>query len=252
MKKILLTTTALPLLALSFPAMAFSPAGEDIAYRVNDEDFQGYFVSAADNAKGSVLIVHDWDGLDDYERQRADMLADEGYDVFAVDLFGEGNRPQAVEDKRAATNRLYQDRERMRALTLGGLAQAREQGAAEKTVIMGYCFGGAVALEIARSGEADNIAAYSSFHGGLTTPDGQTYAGETAPIFIAHGGADSAVSLEDVATLAEELEAAGVTYEVGIYSGAPHAFSVFGSDAYHERADERSWTAFNAWLAEML
>ncbi|BBI51162.1 hypothetical protein HORIV_35830 [Vreelandella olivaria] len=58
----------------------------------------------------------------------------------------------------------------MRALTLGGLAQAREQGAAEKTVIMGYCFGGAVALEIARSGEADNIAAYSSFHGGLTTP----------------------------------------------------------------------------------
>ncbi|BBI51163.1 hypothetical protein HORIV_35840 [Vreelandella olivaria] len=86
MKKILLTTTALPLLALSFPAMAFSPAGEDIAYRVNDEDFQGYFVSAADNAKGSVLIVHDWDGLDDYERQRADMLADEGYDVFAVDL----------------------------------------------------------------------------------------------------------------------------------------------------------------------
>ena len=252
MKKILLTTTALPLLALSFPAMAFSPAGEDIAYRVNDEDFQGYFVSAADNAKGSVLIVHDWDGLDDYERQRADMLADEGYDVFAVDLFGEGNRPQAVEGKRAATNRLYQDRERMRALTLGGLAQAREQGAAEQTVIMGYCFGGAVALEIARSGEADNIAAYSSFHGGLTTPDGQTYAGETAPIFIAHGGADSAVSLEDVATLAEELETAGVTYEVGIYSGAPHAFSVFGSDAYHERADERSWTAFNAWLAEML
>ena len=252
MKKILFSTAKLSLLALSLPAIAFSATGEDISYRINGEDFQGYFVSASNNVKGSVLIVHDWDGLDDYERQRADMLADEGYDVFAVDLFGADNRPQKVDDKRTATNRLYQDRERMRTLTLGGLAQAREQGAAEHTVIMGYCFGGAVALEIARSGEADNIAAYASFHGGLITPDGQAYSSETAPIFIAHGGADSAVSLEDVATLAEALETAGVPYEIGIYSGAPHAFSVFGSDAYHERADERSWTAFNTWLAEML
>lgn len=252
MKKILLSTSALTLFSVIPPAVAFSPAGEDIVYSVNEEAFQGYFVSGGDAPKGSVLIVHDWDGLDDYERQRADMLADEGYDVFAVDLYGEGNRPQAVDDKRAATNRLYQDRERMRALTLGGLAQAREQGAAEQTVIMGYCFGGAVALEIARSGEADNIAAYTSFHGGLTTPDGQAYSSETAPIFIAHGGADSSVSLDDVATLADELETAGVTYEVGIYSDAPHAFSVFGSDAYHERADQRSWVAFNEWLKEML
>lgn len=252
MKKILLPASSLALFALTLPAFAFSPAGNDVAYTVNDEAFQGYFVSAGEEAQGSVLIIHDWDGLDDYERQRADMLASEGYDVFAVDLFGEGNRPQEVDDKRAATNRLYEDRERMRTLTLAGLAQAREQGSTEQTVIMGYCFGGAVALEIARSGEAEGIAAYTSFHGGLTTPEGQTYSSDTAPIFIAHGGADSAVSLDDVANLAEELETAGVTYEVGIYSGAPHAFSVFGSDAYHERADQRSWEAFNDWLVEML
>lgn len=252
MKKILLPAGSLALIALALPAFAFSPAGNDITYTVNDEAFQGYFVSAGKEAQGSVLIIHDWDGLDDYERQRADMLASEGYDVFAVDLFGEGNRPQEVDDKRAATNRLYEDRERMRTLTLAGLAQARQQGAAEQTVIMGYCFGGAVALEIARSGEAEGIAAYTSFHGGLITPEGQAYSSDTAPIFIAHGGADSAVSLDDVAILAEELETAGVTYEVGIYSGAPHAFSVFGSDAYHERADQRSWEAFNDWLEEML
>ncbi|TVP51261.1 MAG: dienelactone hydrolase family protein [Halomonas sp.] len=252
MKKILLPTSYIALFTLALPAFAFSPAGTDVQYTVNEEAFQGYFVSAGEDAQGSVLIIHDWDGLDDYERQRADMLASEGYDVFAVDLFGEGNRPQEVDDKRAATNRLYNDRERMRTLTLAGLSQAREQGAAEQTVIMGYCFGGAVALEIARSGEAEHIAAYSSFHGGLTTPEGQAYSEETAPIFIAHGGADSVVSLEDVAMLADELESAGVTYEVGIYSGAPHAFSVFDSDDYHERADHRSWAAFNDWLDEML
>ncbi|WP_074398492.1 MULTISPECIES: dienelactone hydrolase family protein [unclassified Halomonas] len=252
MKKILLPSCALALLTLSQASLAFSPAGESISYTVDEENFEGYFVSGGDDVQGSVLIIHDWDGLDDYERQRADMLADQGYDVFAVDLFGEGNRPQAVEDKRAATNRLYDDRERMRALTLGGLAQAREEGAAEQTVIAGYCFGGAVALEIARSGEAEGIAAYTSFHGGLTTPEDQSYSSDTAPIFIAHGGDDSSVSLDDVATLADELETADVTYEVGIYSGAPHAFSVFGSDAYHERADQRSWAAFNDWLDEML
>lgn len=252
MKKILLPANSFVLVVLALPAFAFTPAGNDVAYTVNDEAFEGYFVSAGEEAQGSVLIVHDWDGLDNYERQRADMLASEGYDVFAVDLFGEDNRPQEIDDKRAATNRLYEDRERMRTLTLAGLAQAREQGAAEQTVIMGYCFGGAVALEMARSGEAEGIAAYTSFHGGLTTPEGQAYSSDTAPIFIAHAGADSAVSLDDVAILAGELETAGVTYEVGIYSGAPHAFSVFGSDAYHERADQRSWEAFNDWLEEML
>ncbi|WP_235042316.1 dienelactone hydrolase family protein [Vreelandella profundi] len=251
MNKILLPIGAITLLSLALPALAYSPAGNDITYKINAENFQGYFVSAGENAQGTVLIIHDWDGLDDYERQRADMLAAEGYDVFAVDLFGEGNRPQTVEDKRAATNHLYDDRERMRELTLGGLAQAREQGAAEQTVILGYCFGGTAALEIARAGDAQGIAAYASFHGGLTTPEGQSYSSSTAPIFIAHGGADSAVSLNDVALLADELETAGIAYEVGIYSGAPHAFSVFGSDAYRENADQRSWATFKDWLNEI-
>lgn len=231
----------------SVAAYGFTPSGEDVSYDVNGESFEGYFVSAGEHAKGSIVIVHDWDGLDDYERQRADMFAEKGYDAFAVDLFGAGNRPQATEDKQAATRTLYEDRERMRTLTLAGLAQARTEGADTRTVIMGYCFGGAVALEIARSGEADNIAAYATFHGGLDTPEGQSYASDTPPIYIAHGGADTSISLDDVASLASTLEQAGVTYEVGIYPGAPHACSVFGSDRYDQRADERSWKTFIRW-----
>ncbi|WP_252108787.1 MULTISPECIES: dienelactone hydrolase family protein [unclassified Halomonas] len=237
---------------LSSQAFGFDPQGEDVTYQVDDESFEGYFVEAQGESKGSVLIVHDWDGVDDYERERADMLAEQGYDAFAVDLFGQGNRPLEVEAKQAATSALYEDRERMRELTLAGLMQAREQGAATETVIMGYCFGGTVALEMARSGEADGIAAYTSFHGGLETPEGQSYSSDTPPIFIAHGGADEMVSLEDVADLASQLEEANITYEVGIYSGAPHAFSVFGSDRYDERADQRSWATFQTWLEEML
>jgi dienelactone hydrolase len=198
-----------------------------------------------------VLIIHDWDGLTDYEQKRAEMLAELGYDAFAVDLFGKGNRPMETDAKRAETGKLYSDRDRMRSLLLGGLAEARKLSAAP-TVVMGYCFGGAAVLEMARSGQADKVAGYATFHGGLATPAGQSYPAATPPLLIAHGGADTAITMDEVAGLSKELEAAGVTYEIQVYSGAPHAFTVFGSQAYRETADRESWQAFQDFLAGTL
>ena len=198
-----------------------------------------------------MLVIHDWDGLTAYEQKRADMLTELGYDVFAVDLFGKGNRPTEIADKKEATGKLYADRERLRSLLLGGLAEAR-QGSERKAVVMGYCFGGAAALELARSGEAPNIAGYASFHGTLKTPEGQSYPADTPPIFIAHGGADSSVPMDDVAALSRELEKARVEYEIQVYSGAPHGFTEWESDRYQKRADEQSWDAFRDFLATVL
>ena len=93
-----------------------------------------------------------------------------------------------------------------------------------------------------------NIAGYASFHGGLETPEGQTYRSDMPPILIAHGGADTSVTMDDVATLSRELESASVPYEIEVYSGAPHGFTEFGSDRYQERADHRSWDAFSEFL----
>jgi dienelactone hydrolase len=222
-------------------------AGETVSYAVGDEQFEGYRAPAKGASKGSVLIIHDWDGLTDYEMRRADMIADLGYDAFAVDIFGKGNRPVEIDARKKETGRLYQDRERMRTLILAGLREARKSGAA-KTVVIGYCFGGAAALELARSGKAEGVSGYVSFHGGLKTPEGQTYPSSTPPILIAHGGADASVSMEDVAALSKELERAGVPYEIQIYSGAPHGFTHFGSDRYQKRADELSWNAFVDFL----
>jgi dienelactone hydrolase len=232
-------------LALLMPAAAL--AGETVEYAVNGEAFSGYRATASGQSKGLVLVIHDWDGLTDYEVKRADMLAAMGYDAFAVDLYGKGNRPVETGAKKAETGKLYQNRERMRALILGGLAEARK-GGTQQTVVMGYCFGGAATLELARSGKASDIAGYASFHGGLKTPAGQSYAADTAPILVAHGGADTAITMDQVADLAVELEAAGVTYEIEIYSGAPHAFTVFGSSRYREVADRKSWDAFSEFL----
>ncbi|MBB3230796.1 dienelactone hydrolase family protein [Halomonas stenophila] len=243
-----------PLTFLTLAALASTAQadGQDIDYRVGDEAFTGYFAPAADEARGTVLIVHDWDGLTDYERERAEMLAAQGYDAFALDLYGKGNRPVETAARKAETARLYDDRARMRELTLAGLAEARDQGAARPTVVMGYCFGGAVVLELARSGEAEDVQGYATFHGGLATPEGQQYGPDTPPILIAHGGEDTSVPLEDVTALARELEAAGVDYEIEIYSGAPHAFTVFDEERYQARADEKSWAAFQALLDEAL
>ena len=226
-------------------------AGEALTYVVDGETFEGYRSAAKSDSKGLVLIIHDWDGLTEYEMKRADMLAEMGYDAFAVDLFGKGNRPTDTDAKKKETGKLYQDRARMRSLILGGLQEARK-ASDEKTVVMGYCFGGAATLELARSGKAEGIAGYASFHGGLATPEGQAYPSDTPPILIAHGGADTSVTMDDVAALAGELESAGVNYEIQVYSGAPHGFTEFSSDRYQKRADEQSWKAFSDFLATNL
>jgi len=243
--KHVLTTIA----ALCFATSAW--AGETVTYDVNGAAYEGYHADAGDDARGLVLIIHDWDGLTDYEVKRADMLAEMGYDAFAVDLYGKGNRPVETGAKKAEIGKLYNDREKMRRLILAGLAEARRLGGGDAGV-MGYCFGGAATLELARSGQAENVAGYATFHGGLSTPEGQSYSADTPPLLIAHGGADSSITMDDVAQLSRELEAAGVTYEIEVYSGAPHAFTVFGSDRYQERADRKSWDSFTKLLANTL
>ncbi len=237
---------------LSAAALAATPAlAEDVSYTHDGESFTGYWAQA-ETPKGLVVIVHDWDGMTDYERQRADMLAEMGYNAFALDMFGDQTPTETVDHRRAATGALYQDRERMRALIEAGVAQATERSAVDDMVVMGYCFGGAVTLEMARSDMAGMAEGYATFHGGLSTPEGQSWDGDEPPLLIAHGGADTSITLDDVASLGKDLEEAGNTYTIEIYSNAPHAFTVIGSDRYQERADTASWDAFTDFLAGRL
>lgn len=234
-------------LGISFTASA----GEVVDYQANGMDLQGYYAPAEGTAKGSVILIHDWDGLTAYEEKRADMLAAMGYNAFAVDLYGKGNRPVETDAKKEETGKLYNDREKMRSLILAGIDKARTMGA-EDVVVAGYCFGGAAVLELARSGKGEGINGYATFHGGLKTPPGQSYSKDTAPIFVSHGGADSGIPMTDVADLSVQLEQAEVPYLIEVYSGAPHAFTVFDSPRYREVADNRSWATFTTFLDENL
>jgi len=229
-----------------------SPAlAEEVSYAIEGEAFTGYWAEA-ENPRGLVLIIHDWDGLTDYERQRADMLAELGYNAFALDMFGVDTPTDTVDHRRAATGALYQDRERMRVLVKAGIDQALARSSVDQMIVKGYCFGGAVALEMARSDLADLASGFASFHGGLDTPEGQSWDGDEPPILVLHGGADTSITMQDVATFATELEEAGNTYTIEVYSNAPHAFTVFGSDSYQARADAASWEAFSTFLSDRL
>ncbi len=231
------------------PIASFA-TGKRITYNVNNQTYEGYYVSPTDNAP-MVLLIHDWDGLTDYEVKRADMLAKMGYAVFAADLFGAGVRPTNVEDKRQHTGELYKDRNKMRDLMVGALETAATRGAnTDNAVAMGYCFGGAAVLELARAGI--ELKGFATFHGGLKTPNGQDYSKTKGEILVLHGSADTAITMDQFAALTNELETAGVKHQMVTYGGAPHAFTVFGSNRYREDADRKSWALFSKFLKEKL
>lgn len=240
------------LLAVTSFAALTAQAGTIVTYNVEGDAYEGYMAEPTRESKGLVILIHDWDGVDGYEKTRAEMLADEGYHAFAVDLYGKGNRPDTTEGKKALVGQLYNDRDTMRTRILGSLEQARKMSGQTDAVVMGYCFGGGATLELARSGLAENIVGYTTFHGSLGTPDGQTYNGVTTPLLILHGGADTGIPNSVAAALADQLEASETPYQLEIYSGAPHAWTVFGSSRYRAEADAKSWNAFLTFTGEKL
>ena len=237
-------------LVLFVSTSAFGATGAPVTYQVNGQPYEGYYISPSKGAP-FVLLIHDWDGLTDYEVKRAHMLADLGYAVFALDLFGAGVRPTEVKDKRQHTGELYKDRKKMRTLMQGALETARKKGARiENGVAVGYCFGGAAVLELARSGA--DLNGFATFHGGLKTPEGQNYTKTRGKVLIMHGTADKAITMDQFADLAKELESTGIDHEMITYGGAQHAFTVFGGNRYQEAADKKSWKRFTEFLAETL
>ncbi|THB77481.1 MAG: dienelactone hydrolase family protein [Desulfobulbaceae bacterium] len=241
---------AIVLLVL-FTASVSYGAGQTVEYSVDDIAYEGYFTAPTGSGAPLLLLVHDWDGLTDYEVKRAEMLKDLGYAVFAADLFGKGVRPTEVKDKKQHTGELYKDRAKMRRILKASLDQGiRLGGNGKNAAAFGYCFGGAAVLELARSGA--DLKSFISFHGGLSTPDGQSYGETKGDVIVFHGTADTAITMDDFAALAVELEETKVTHEMITYGGAPHAFTVFGSQRYREDADRKSWQRFTQYLEETL
>lgn len=233
---------------------------EAVEYKSGEVVCEGWH--AYDTAKvgklPAVLIVHQWTGLSDNEKMRARMLAELGYNVLAADIYGKGIRPQPPASKIEATkyksNRaLY--RERLTAAF--NVLSKDEHTDAGRIAVIGYCFGGTGALELARSGA--DVKGVVSFHGGLGTVTPDDAKNIKGRVLVCHGADDPAVPPAEVEAFNAEMKAAGVKHEFIAYPGAVHAFTqkAAGNDnskgaAYNAEADAKSWEAMKSLFAKVL
>jgi dienelactone hydrolase len=231
-----------------------------VEYKQAETVLEGLLVhdNAVQGKRPAVLIVHQWKGLGDYEKKRAEMLAQLGYNVFAVDIYGKGIRPQTPQEAAAEAGKYKNDRALLRARVHAGLdvLMNHELTDPKRVAAIGYCFGGTTVLELARSGA--EIAGVVSFHGGLSTPNPSDAKNIKAKVLALHGADDPNVPPTEVAAFQEEMRQSAVDWQLVAYGGAVHAFTDWdaGSDnskgaAYNEKADRRSWEAMKQFFAEL-
>lgn len=253
--------TPSPALAPAFQALLEQvPIGEHsvieaetVEYEHEGLPLEGYLARdiQADERRPAVLVVHDWGGVADNVRMRAQMLARSGYVAFAADLYGAGVRPTG-DAAAAEAGKYYHDLPLLRSRVAAGFSWLRQHPAVDpaRLAVIGYCFGGSAALEFARTGAP--ARAVVSFHGRLIAHDPSDAAQIAASLLVLTGGDDPVVPDDAVAAFEQELRGAPhVDWQVTTYSGAPHAFTIPGTDRYRPVADARSWRALVCFLDEV-
>jgi dienelactone hydrolase len=244
------------LAGLAAPAAA-AIRHEPLTYQHAGQTFRGDLVydDAVPGRRPGVLVVHEWMGLVPLTRQKAEAVAKLGYVALAADMYGEGRTAKNTQEASQWATALRQDRPLMRARARAGLEALRNHPLVDgaKVAAMGYCFGGGVALELARSGAP--LRGTVSFHGNLDTPNPADARNLKGQVLVLHGADDPFVPAEQVAAFQSEMRRAKIDWQMNSYGGAVHSFTNpdAGNDpskgaAYDEQADRRSWEALKSFL----
>ena len=208
------------------------------------------------SARPCVLISHAWGGLDDFAQQQAVQMAALGYVGFALDNYGDGARPESVDDKMALMGPLKEDRKALLARIKAGMkaAAGMDEVDADHMAMIGFCFGGLCTLDLARSGA--DIKAAVSFHGLLDAPD-LPKKKIKAKVLVAHGWDDPMADPDSVLALGKELTQAKCDWQIMAHGQTTHAFTVPNADdeklglKYNEASATRSWNAAFSLLDEV-
>ena len=235
---------------------------EPLDYAAGGITMRGYLAYPADltQRRPGVLVFPEWMGLNAYAKHRAEQLAALGYVALAADPYGDGKTARDAKEATSLSGALKEgDRILLRQRADAALTALRDWRLTEtnKLAAIGYCFGGTMALELARAGA--DLRAVVSFHGGLDTPHPRDARNIRASILVCHGADDPFNPKPVVDAFQDEMRQAGVDWQMIFYGGAVHSFTNpdSGNDKskgvmYDPKADHRSWDLMRSFLAEKL
>lgn len=213
---------------------------------------------AAKEKRPGVLVFHEWWGLNDYAKKRAEMLAKEGYVTFCADLYGDGKTTEHPEDAKKFMTGLSENQERWLGRAEAALKAfaAQPEVDATKVAAIGYCFGGATALVLGMSGA--DLKAVAMFHAGFPPVSPERAKALKARLLVCHGGADAFIPEDKVTAFRKVLDEAKANYEFITYPGVTHSFTVEGVEKkmpmlkYDADADKKSWESMLKLFKETL
>jgi dienelactone hydrolase len=252
--------------ALAFFAALAQAAikGEEIEYKVGDQTFKGYIAydDANKDKRPGVLVVHEWWGHNEYARKRARMLAELGYTGFALDMYGDGKQAHHPDEAGKFAGEVRQNMELGKTRFNGALETLKKHASVDAAKIgaIGYCFGGAVVLQMARTGF--DLKGVASFHGSLGTTQKAWKGQVKARLLVANGADDVFIKPEEIDGFKKEMDEAGADYKFINYPGAKHSFTNPDADelakkfnmpiAYNADADKQSWAEMQAFFKKVL
>jgi dienelactone hydrolase len=265
MKKLSLVAIAL--------AAAMAPSGllsgtaqaavkvQTVDYKQGDTTLEGWLVydDAKQGKRPGVLVFPSWNGPGEDEKGRAEMLAQLGYVAFVADVYGKGIRPADFKSASAESSKYMNNRGLLRQRAQAAYDELRKNSMVDpnKMAAIGYCFGGAGALDLARGGAplVDTV----TFHGDLSTPTPQDDANIKGRVLVLHGASDPIDGPKEQDEFKKAMTDAHVDWEMILYSGAVHSFTQksAGNDpsrgaAYNANADKRSWEELTRLFKETL
>jgi dienelactone hydrolase len=249
---------ALALCSFSFAAFA-RPVAEPVSWNHGGVDFDGYLVydKDEDDQRPGLLMVPNWMGVTDAAIEKAKQLADDDYVILLVDMYGRGVRPANAEEAGKAAGAVYADPEALRGrinTALGVLRSSAGRTPLDAREIggIGFCFGGAIVLELARS-NAD-IAGVVSFHGNLSTKLPAQSGAIQASVLVLNGADDTYVPAEQIAGFQKEMTDAGADWQFVNFGGAVHCFAEADANSpgclYHPRSAKRAYAMMESFFDE--
>lgn len=259
--RIILGLAAVQLLGLAGLAQAAIKT-EDVEYKQDHTTLRGFLAydDAGPDKRAGILVIHEWWGHNEHARTQARKLAEAGHVGFALDMYGKGKLATHPKDAGAFMDSIMKAPDLMKARFDAALAylKTRPQVDPARIAAVGYCFGGSVALTMARAGA--DLKAVATFHAALNPVDGPAARGKVkARLLVQTGGADPFIPSDQVAAFRKEMKEAGTRHEVKVYPAAKHSFTNLDADKaglpalkYDAAVDQESWQTLVAFLKTAL